>query len=195
VWPALVVVVEPVWQGSVAGGAVLVANALGPLALHRLVEPLDLPVPAWRVGRRDDMGDLFGSEQLPQCFVAPVSPRAVGHQSHRRDSLRLKPGECSPGERGDGVRLLIIEELSVGQPGMIVNDCVKVVVAEPSGPIFGGSPPVTSDAVAGPAEPGIPLDIHVQQVPWAWPLIASCLLSIWSAYPREPMSAQDRVDS
>jgi hypothetical protein len=42
-------VVEPVWQCSVAGVVVVVADAVGPFAAHGLVEAFDLAIGSWRV--------------------------------------------------------------------------------------------------------------------------------------------------
>src|SRR5512133_2303174 len=94
----LVVVREPVWQGRVAGAAVSVAQALGPLAFHRLVEALHLPVPARCVGRRDDVADAALGEQFAQTAIAGIAPGAVSHDSARADAVA---GERGQGELGE----------------------------------------------------------------------------------------------
>jgi len=63
-----------VWQGGVAGVVAAVADALGPLAFHCLVEALDLAVPARRVGRRDDLADVVLGEEVMERAVAGVAP-------------------------------------------------------------------------------------------------------------------------
>lgn len=112
---ALVVVAEPVWQGSVSGGAVAVADAFGPLSFHGLVEAFDFAVPAWCVGRGDDLADLALSEQLAQAAVAGVGPGAVGHQPSAGDLALGEPRQGSLEKARDGVGFLVGEELAVGQ--------------------------------------------------------------------------------
>ena len=63
------------WQGLVASVAVAIAQALGPLAFHGLVEALDLAVPARCVGRRDDLADLA----VGDVFDALISARPYKH--------------------------------------------------------------------------------------------------------------------
>ncbi len=101
------------------------------------------------------------------CVGRPMRRR---HQTLGDDPLGVKPRHGPVGERGHGVRLLIVEELPVDQSGVVIDDRVEVVVAELSRPVVSRSASIASDRVSGPAEPGIALDVHVQQVPGAWQL-------------------------
>ncbi len=75
--PALVVVVQPVWQGAVAVAVGAVGEPVAPLSGHRLVEALDLAVGAWPVGLGAQVFDRPGIEQLAQRAVVDVGERVV----------------------------------------------------------------------------------------------------------------------
>jgi hypothetical protein len=122
VWAARVVVRKPVWQGAVSGGAVAVAQAIGPLVLHGLVKALDLAVPAWGVGGRDDVPDAVLREHLARRAVVGVGPGAVGHQPPGGDAVAGKPGKRALHEGGDGRGALVGQQLAVGEPRVIVDE-------------------------------------------------------------------------
>jgi hypothetical protein len=94
------------------------------------MEALHLPVPAGRVGRRDDVADLALVQQFAQRAVAAVGHRAVGHQAPGDDAVIGKPrqGALEEGEHGDC--FLVVEQLAVDQARVVVDDGVEVVVAE-----------------------------------------------------------------
>jgi hypothetical protein len=119
VGPALVVVVEPVWQRSsaVLGGAV--ADAVSPLACQRLVEALDFAVGARPIRLRGEVLDAAGGEQLAEAAAVCVAPGVVGHQPPRADPVRLEDSECSLGEGDHGSGAFVGQQLGVSEPGVV----------------------------------------------------------------------------
>lgn len=113
---ALVVVVDPVWQGLCAGVGGGVFEGVGPLTHEGLVEALDLAVGPWRVGACADVLDRSSPEQLPEGLALGVGERVVGHQPLADDSLLQEPVQSTAGERGDRGGGLISVDLGVGQP-------------------------------------------------------------------------------
>jgi hypothetical protein len=67
-----VVVVEPVWQGAVAVVMGAVAEAVGPLARHRLLEAFHLAVGAGPVRSRGQVADASIGEQRSERAVVDV---------------------------------------------------------------------------------------------------------------------------
>src|SRR2546423_1216056 len=104
-----------------------VAEAVCPLASHRLVEALDLSVwlrPAlWRA----QVTDPLPGEQLLERAVERVAPGVVGHQPFRLDSVRGEESERASDEGGDGLRPFVSEQLGVAEARVIVDDRVRVV--------------------------------------------------------------------
>jgi hypothetical protein len=45
--------------------------------------------------------------------------------------VALEEGECSLDEAGNGGRPLVVVELDIGEPGVVVDDRVREVVADP----------------------------------------------------------------
>src|SRR5262249_6817047 len=81
VWSALVVVVEPVWQG---GGAVLagaVDAAEAPFALERLLVALHLAVCLWSSRPDEAVLDAMSLEKQAQRAVVPIDEGVVGEQT------------------------------------------------------------------------------------------------------------------
>src|SRR6266566_7461451 len=71
---------------------------------------------------------------------------------------------------------------------------MEVVVAEELADLGGRARPVSGDGVARPGEPRIALAGHVQQVTWAWPLVAATLPPRRPGRPRAAVATQDRVN-
>src|SRR3954452_7718506 len=161
--------------------------------LHRLMEALDLAVPAGRVGRGDDVTDVLLGEEVAQRGVVRVGPGAVGHQPPRADAAAGKPGQRALDERRDRRGALVCEQLAVGQAGVIVDDGVEVVVAERVAALHLGAP-VAGDGVPGAAEARVALDVHVQEITRTWPFVANDLLAPGPRRARATVALEDRAD-
>jgi hypothetical protein len=118
------------------------------------------------------VADRALGEQLAQAAVAGVAPGAVGHQPPGDDAAVGEPGQRAFGERGHGGGLLVCEQLAVGQAAVVVDDRVKGVVTERVALLGTGLAAVAGDGVPGAPEARVALDIHVQQITRARPLVA-----------------------
>ena len=115
------------------------------------------------------------SEQLAERAVLDVTEAVVGHQPLGDDPVRGEEGERALDKAGHGRRPLVVVELDVGESRVVVDDRVRVVVADPrlgAHPAARALRAVAGDAVAGPQEAGVAGDVHVQQVAGAGPLVA-----------------------
>ena len=125
---ALVVVVEPVWQGGGGrGGAV--GDAVGPFAAHGLVEALDLAVGARRVGRVVQVAEPRAASSSRRRAVLGVAPGVVGHHPPR-----LMPS-ASNQARARSTNAVTVAAPRRGAArrrpaGVVVDDGVDVVVAD-----------------------------------------------------------------
>ena len=70
-------------------------------------------------------------EQLAQRAVLDVAEAVVGHQPLRDDPVLGEEGERPLDEAGDRRGFLVVVELDVGEPGVVVDDRVREVVADP----------------------------------------------------------------
>src|SRR5439155_22223766 len=121
----------------------------------------------------------------------------VGHQPLGDDPVLGVEGEDALEEGGHGCCFLVGVDLGVGEPGVVVDECVHEVVAYPRlspHPLTGALRAVTGDAVARSQETGIAAGVHVQQIAWARPLIAIGRLPLRSRRPREPEATQHLPD-
>ena len=106
-------------------------------------------------------------------------------------------GEGSFDEGGHGRCFLVWVELDVGEAGVVVNDRVRVVVADSrlrAHPVARSPRAIAGDAVAGPQEARIARDVHVQQIAGTGPLVAVGRLLGYSRAPREPVAAEHLPD-
>ena len=70
-------------------------------------------------------------------------------------------------EAGDGRRPLVVVQLDVGEPRVVVDDRVRVVVADPRPGLHPASRAVRAvagDCVAGLLEARVARDVHAQEV-------------------------------
>ena len=81
-----------------------------------------------------------------------MAPVVVGHQPLRADAVGGEEAQRPVDERGDGRRFRVREQLGVGEPGVVVDDCVRVVVADPRFLLGGGRAAVAGERVPGPLE-------------------------------------------
>src|SRR5579863_60742 len=112
--------------------------------------------------------------------------------------MGLEPRQRASDERGDGRCALVLEQLDVRQSGMVVDDRVRVVVADPRSvghPVAAALRAIASDAMPRTLKPRITGCVHVQQVPRARPLVAARLFPIPTRGTRDPVAVQDLPDS
>src|SRR4051794_16028748 len=160
-WPVQVVVVEP---GGQEGGTVVVAGedpGVGPLGTQGAVEAFDLAV---------DPGAVRANELLPgsdrgcgrgEVPGDPVVLGVVGDDPLDGDAVAGVEG-CGAGEEaGAGGALLVVEDLGVGQPGVVIDGGVDVVIAQPSGAARADTAAVGAPATAiGDAAELLHVDVH-----------------------------------
>ena len=172
-------------------------DRLRPLARHRLVEALELAVRARAVGRRGQVADAAAGEELAQRAVLHVAEGVVGHEPLGRDFPRGEEGERPLDEGGHRRGPLVRMELDVGQARVVVDDRVRVVVADARfrpHPVARALRAVARDGVPGPREARRAGDVHVQEVARAGPLVAVGGLLQRPRRPRDPRPAQHLPD-
>src|SRR6266536_2403822 len=120
------------------------------------------------------MSDAVAGEQLGEGAVLDVAEAVVGHQPLRHDPVLSVEGERALEEAGHRRGSLVVVELDEGEPGMVVDDRVREVVADPcpDTPAAQGLGAIAGDAVAWPQEARVAAGVHVQQVAGAGPLVA-----------------------
>jgi hypothetical protein len=161
------------------------------------VEALDFAVGTWPVGLGRQMPDPAALEQLAQRAVLDVAEAVVGHQPLGDDPLRSEEGERPIDEAGHGRRLLVSVEVDVGEPGVVVDDRVRVVVADPrfrTHPFARALRAIAGYPVAGPQESRVTARVHVQQIAGAGPLVAVGRLFGRARRPRDPGSPEHFPD-
>ena len=94
------------------------------------MEALNLAVSACPEGTDRLVLDAFAVEQLGECAVAGVSPCIVGEDASDRDPMASLEREGTFHERDDRAVALVWVELAEGEPGMVIDGCVGVVLAE-----------------------------------------------------------------
>jgi hypothetical protein len=95
------------------------------------VEALDLAVGAGPVRLRREVTDAVAGEQLAQRAVLDVAEAVVGHQPPGDYAVLGEVRERALDKAGDGRCLLVVVELGIGEPRVVVDDRVRVVVADP----------------------------------------------------------------
>ena len=75
------------------------------------------------------MLDAAHREQLGEGSVLDLAEGVVGHEPPGHDPMPSKDGERALDEAGHGRRLLVLVELDVGEPRVVVDDRVRIVVA------------------------------------------------------------------
>jgi len=130
---------------------------------------------------------------LAPGVAAPVGQGVVGHDPF--DGRDAEGGEGLRGaaeEPGAGVGLLVGVDLGVGQPGVVVDGAVHVVVAD-SGGGAAGAASVAVAAVDAPAaavaEPAEFLDVDVDQFTGAVAFVAAHPVAGRPVQPGQPVQA------
>src|SRR2546422_8192667 len=172
-------VVIPVQPGLEQVMALLVGGkrlAVRPLWERGAIDALHLAVDLGAVGRDEDApGADPGQGPLVVAAVA-VGPGVVGHHRLKANAARREPGQGPPNKRADGAGPLVAEQLTEGQPGMIIDQGVDEVIAQAS-PLLRVSSRSTSppmhEVTAALRNAGQLLDVHVPQLAGLTHLIAA----------------------
>ncbi len=114
--PSCVVVVEPVSQGRATVRARAVGEPARPLAVHRLVQALDLAVGPGGVGPRPPVLHPAAGKQLSEPEVLHVGEVVVGEQALGDDPVGEEEVERPLGEGGDRWRPLVAVDLGGSRP-------------------------------------------------------------------------------
>src|SRR3954454_3007805 len=112
---------------ALVGG--IVCAGIGPFAQGRLDEALDLAVGFWGVGP----GALVSDAQATQGLgVAPgfEGGPVVGHDPLDRDAVALEETQGVEQEGEAGAALLAGADLGVGEPGVVVDGQMQVLLAK-----------------------------------------------------------------
>jgi hypothetical protein len=102
----------------------------------------------------------------------------VGHKPLGVDAVASKERECSTGKRGDRRRALVWVQLGVGQAAVVVDDRVGELPTWAVAFLGEGSKPVAGQSVPGADKARELLDVHVQQIARAGPLVADDLAAV-----------------
>jgi hypothetical protein len=158
------------------------------------VEALDLAVRAWSTRPRGQVPDPALAQELAQAAVERVAPMVVRHQPLRLDPVRRKDGECPLHEPGDRRRALVVEQLGIAEPRVVVDDRVRVVVADPRSLLGRGRAAITGHGMARPVEARVQADVHVQQIARTGPFVAAPWVSLSLRRPRQAVPAEHLRD-
>ena len=112
-----------------------------------------------------------------RCRRAAASPRSRARRSAARPRS-TKPVTVA-------ARLVAVE-LAVGVAGVVVDERVHPLVADPHPFLGAGAVAVAGDGVAGPGEADEAFAVDVQQIAGAGPLVAAWLLARLPRRPRDP---------
>src|SRR5581483_4610512 len=134
--------------------------------------------------------DVAVIEQTGELPRARVGPGVVGHQPPDLDPLVREEPKRALGEGDHGLGILGVEDLRVGEPRVVVDDRVRVLLA--GSPRLAGA--VAGDRVAGAIEARVALRVHVQQIPRARPLVAVWRLAGRLGQPRASVPLQGAVN-
>ena len=140
---------------------------------ERLDEALDLAVPAWRVGRREDVAGADARSGPPakprravgeaRCRSSPPRPGRALRACRRSPARAPRPLSCRAGRRCC---------FDVGEAGVVVDDAVHVDVAGAArlADLLGA---ITGDRSARAGQSAPALGVDVQQRPGSRPLVAT----------------------
>ena len=104
-------------------------GARRPFVEHGPVESFDFAVDLWLAGWNAYVADpVFGEGVTEQ--VALVTRAVVGHDGLDRDAVVGEPVGCSLDERHSSSGFLVVEDLDVGQAGVVVDSGMDVSVSE-----------------------------------------------------------------
>lgn len=139
------------------------------------------------------VGAVTGSVPEPGFVAAAV----VGDDPFTLDPDRRVPSLGSFPELCGGYRFLIVEDLRVGDPGAVIDSGVDVSI--PGESVLGGFLPRVASASAAPSapvgDPGDLLDIDMDQLAGAFPLIPVWFLCVGGPVPPIQTTFTSRVEN
>jgi hypothetical protein len=105
--------------------------------------------------------------------------------------------QCTLDERGDRCGALVGAELDLGQARVVIDDRVRVVVANARGglhPISIALGTVAGRAMAGPTKARVGADVYVQQIAGARPFVAIRRAALGRCATREARALEHLSD-
>src|SRR5437764_14611157 len=123
------------------------------------------------------MPDAAVGEQPGKSSVARVCPGVVADQPLRLDPVLGEVGEAAFDEARHRCGFLVAVELAVGVAGVVVDERVHPLVADPHPPLPTGPATIAGDGVARPAETDETLAVDVEQIAGTGPLVAARLVT------------------
>ena len=168
VWAMPVVIVEKERQTSRALGGMRVSMSIGPFAQRSLDEALGLAVSARSVRASEA---LFEAEacDLGALERAAVAGTVVGIETLWLDAEVLEESERGV-EKGDGTLSgFVWQELSEGDPGMIIDGDVKILPASARAVIMA----ITRDTAAGALDASEFFDVEMNEFAGVSVLVAA----------------------
>src|SRR5438128_8538085 len=163
---------------------------VGPLLQQGAVEALDLAIDLRAVGRDEDPSRANLGEGLLVITPVAIGPGVVGHHGGEADPAGAEPGQGAPNELADGTRRLVAEQLTEGQPGMVIDQRVDVVIAQPGAllpvPSRSTTPPVHEVTTAIRNARQL-FDVHMPQLAGPAHLVAADRATGGPIQPIEPM--------
>jgi hypothetical protein len=134
-----------------------------------------LPFPARGEGRDEDVAGVVVGEDVSEHARAAVDERVVGHDRFDGPAALLaEPGDRAPQRRGGGSGAVGAVQLDVGEPGVVIDDAVRI--AGP-GPVVAVSGAIAMRPVTWLGKAREVLGVHVQQRARLRPFIAPVALA------------------
>src|SRR5438093_282886 len=146
-------------------------KSASPLAFERLLVALDLAVARWSAWPDEAVLDAVGLQELTQRAAVPVGEGVVGEQSLRLDRELQEVCERALDEAGHGVGAFVPVQLAVGVAGVVVDDRVDPLGADPHPLLLAAAVAVAGDGVSRSAETDATFAVDVQQIARAGPLV------------------------
>ena len=127
-WAVEVVVVEPGVELLVAFERGLIGSGVGPFSESGLDEAFCLSVGSGRVGSGEAVFDASCPDDLPEAPV-PITGAVVGEDALDGDGEARVEGSGHEEEEQGGAVLLIGQDGGEGDPGVVVDGDVQILVA------------------------------------------------------------------
>ena len=102
---------------------------VGPLVQHRAVEPLHLGVGLGPIGAGEALDRAEVGNGLAEVVIGAVVAGGVGHDPLDGDAVGVEPATSAAQEPGAGLAPRIGQDLDIGQPGVMIDGGMHMVVA------------------------------------------------------------------
>jgi hypothetical protein len=165
---SVVVVVQPDRQLAAPVGGGAVGHGIGPVLEHGLDEALGLAVGLGRVGPGPQVAQAERLAGLAEEMAA-VAGAVVGHDPAHADAVAGEPDHCPSEEARAAVAGLVVQDLDIGEPGMVVDADVDKLPAD----AIVLAAPGPGDAMAGLVEAGELLDVEMDQIAGSGALVTA----------------------